>query len=157
MKTSLAEVFKDESLLDSLGISTVYGVGVCGSRRVRYLSKRRVVQTGDNNFDRWANSVEHEFDLTKDAERLKFAEWARKEREAYAASKKGFVNSVKRALDHVDVDFSHDYDSFSFKPMNWRDFAFVLLVIEYSPSKWFQLSAALLGLHITLVVFKEAY
>lgn len=50
--------------LASLGIHiSVYGTGEWRGRQVRYLPERGAFQIGEENFDRWANSVELEFSL----------------------------------------------------------------------------------------------
>lgn len=48
--------------LETLGIHIdEYGTGKWRNREVRYLKQYGLFQIGDNNFDRWANSVEWEF------------------------------------------------------------------------------------------------
>lgn len=45
-------------------------------RRVRFVPKTGMMQVSDNNFDRWANSVELTFDVQQPKGRRQFARWA---------------------------------------------------------------------------------
>lgn len=51
--------------------------GVHKDRQVRYLSNRQAIQVSDDNFDRWANSVEFEFDFHEAKDRRQFIKFLR--------------------------------------------------------------------------------
>lgn len=53
-----------ESVLRDLSVNfDKYGTGMLNGRPVRYLEMSGLFQVGDDDFDRWANSVELEFDI----------------------------------------------------------------------------------------------
>jgi hypothetical protein len=65
-----------EQTLAELGIRLEYGVGEYRGRAVRYLEDSGILQIGDTEFDRWANSVEFEFDLMSKKGQREFLRWA---------------------------------------------------------------------------------
>lgn len=52
------------------------GYCIINGRHVRYIEERGVVQVGDDDFDRWANSVEMEFDVWQPKGMRQFERWA---------------------------------------------------------------------------------
>ena len=65
MKIELDREAKSTDPLDvitDLGIKLEYGCGMFNGRPVRYLENLGIFQVGDDNFDRWANSLDFEFD-----------------------------------------------------------------------------------------------
>lgn len=49
-----------------------------------------------------------------------------------------------------------DYSSFMFwKPMNWRDFTFVMLRVEFDSHAYFMIHAAVLGVHFWCQLLKS--
>lgn len=66
-----------EELLTELGIVLEYGCGKFKNRPVRYLENSGIFQLSDDNFDRWANSVEQEFDLYSEKGQRAFLRWAK--------------------------------------------------------------------------------
>ena len=63
-------------VITDLGIKLEYGCGMFNGRPVRYLENLGIFQVGDDNFDRWANSLDFEFDLWL-KEMRKFLRWAK--------------------------------------------------------------------------------
>lgn len=64
-----------EELLTECGISLTYNNGTFKNRNIRFLSEIGVLQVGDDNFDRWGNSVELEFDLWTPKGQRAFLRW----------------------------------------------------------------------------------
>ena len=62
-------------ILAELGITLQYGVGEYHGRAVRYLEDSGILQIGDSDFDRWANSIEIEFDLISKKGQREFLRW----------------------------------------------------------------------------------
>ena len=57
---------------------------------------------------------------------------------------------------NIRLDFHHDWDSFSFAPMNWRNFTFIEITLETNAySKYFEIAFAILGLHFCLSIFRD--
>ena len=53
-----------EDVLVEYGIILEYGCGTLSNGRpIRYLANAGLIEIGDDNFDRWANSVEEYFDV----------------------------------------------------------------------------------------------
>ena len=52
-----------EDILEQHHITLGYGCGMFQGRQIRYLEERGLLQVGDDDFDRWANSVELEFEV----------------------------------------------------------------------------------------------
>jgi len=70
-----------EELFEELGIKfddDAWGYGRFKGRNIRYLEHRGVLQIGerDEDFDRWANSVELEFEVWKSAGQRALTRWA---------------------------------------------------------------------------------
>ena len=65
-------------LFTEQGIVLEYGCGKYNNRPVRFLRESGVFQVGDNDFDRWANSVEFEFDLYSKKGQREFYNWVAK-------------------------------------------------------------------------------
>lgn len=65
-----------EELFSELGIELEYGCGMYNGINIRYLEHCGKLQTGDDNFDRWANSVDKEFDLLQKKGQREFMRWA---------------------------------------------------------------------------------
>lgn len=62
--------------LESLGIGLdVYHAGKIQNRNVRYLPEYKCIDIGDNDFDRWGNSVELSFDLGTKKGQREFKKW----------------------------------------------------------------------------------
>lgn len=66
-----------EDLFNELNIKFEYDCGIHRGRAVRYLSEIGVFQVGERDFDRWANSVEQEFDLLMPKGQRAFLRWAK--------------------------------------------------------------------------------
>ena len=64
-------------VITDLGIKLEYGCGMFNGRPVRYLENLGIFQVGDDNFDRWANSLDFEFDLWLPKGMRKFQRWAK--------------------------------------------------------------------------------
>jgi hypothetical protein len=69
-----------------LGIETEYDCGILFGRQFRYLEYSGQVQIGDNNFDRWANSVELTFDIWLEKGRRQFLRWFKDAKETTTAN-----------------------------------------------------------------------
>ena len=65
------------ALLEELGIDLEYGCGLAKGRPLRYLATEGLIQIGDDDFDRWANSVEVEFDVWQPKGLRQFEKWVR--------------------------------------------------------------------------------
>lgn len=52
-------------LLSEFNVVLEYGCGRYNDRPIRLLEGQGVLQVGANDFDRWANSVDFEFDIRK--------------------------------------------------------------------------------------------
>lgn len=59
------------------------GEGMIGGRKIRYLESAGVVQIGDCNFDRWANSVELEFEIWLPKGQRQFSKWVKTVRDTH--------------------------------------------------------------------------
>lgn len=59
--------------------------------------------------------------------------------------------------DRVQVGYSHDWDSWIFwQKMNWRNFTWIYLNTEImTPFKYVEISAALLGFHLEIDIFRK--
>lgn len=66
-----------EELLSECGIVLKYGCGKFKNRQVRYLEESATFQIGDEDFDRWANSVESEYDLYSAKDQRSFLRWVK--------------------------------------------------------------------------------
>ncbi len=66
-----------EEILTECEISLTYDNGTFKNRPVRFLSDIGVFQVGDDNFDRWGNSVELEFDLWTPKGQRAFLRWVK--------------------------------------------------------------------------------
>lgn len=64
-------------ILSECGIILKYDNGSFKNRPVRFLSEIGVLQVGDDNFDRWGNSVELEFDLWTPKGQRAFLRWVK--------------------------------------------------------------------------------
>lgn len=66
-----------ETMLIDLGIKLKSGYGRFKNRNIRYLPDYGVIQIGesDETFDRWANSVELEFDVIQPKGQRQFLRW----------------------------------------------------------------------------------
>lgn len=64
-------------ILEEFGIALVYGCGWYKGLRVRWLPGRSAFQVGVEDFDRWANSVDLEFDMKSKKGLREFRRWAR--------------------------------------------------------------------------------
>lgn len=69
-----------EDLFDDLGIRKDIEYSGCSKlpiigRNIRYLPEMGIVQIGDNDFDRWANSVELEFFVWQSKGIRQFVRW----------------------------------------------------------------------------------
>ena len=64
-------------LFEELGIELKYGCGIFRGKHVRYLRERGVFQVGDSDFDRWANSVDLEFDVWQPKGQRNLRRWAK--------------------------------------------------------------------------------
>lgn len=51
--------------------------GVFKGRNLRYLENKGIVEIGDNNFDRWANSIEFVFEVWLSKGQRQFMRWAK--------------------------------------------------------------------------------
>lgn len=68
----------DLDYLASLDIRLdVHDSGTFKARPVRYLPGQRLFQVGDDDFDRWANSVERSFNLSKRADQRALVRWVK--------------------------------------------------------------------------------
>ena len=67
--------YSPEQILAELGIHLEYGVGEYHGRPIRFLEDSGVVQIGESEFDRWANSVDCEFDLSAKKGQREFLRW----------------------------------------------------------------------------------
>lgn len=63
-------------LFNEFNIELEYDAGIYKNRNVRFLEDIGLFQVGDDNFDRWANSVELEFDLFLPKGQRQFIRWA---------------------------------------------------------------------------------
>jgi hypothetical protein len=71
--------YKDpNTLLSDLGIILEYGCAKFKNRPIRFLEEIGVLQVGDDDFDRWANSVGVEFDLLTPKGQRAFLRWVNK-------------------------------------------------------------------------------
>ena len=67
-----------EELLDQYSIvmnKTNYFYTKYKGRQLRYLESTETIEIGDNDFDRWANSVELEFEVWKPKGMRQFKKW----------------------------------------------------------------------------------
>ena len=62
-------------LLTELGITLNGGYGKFRGRELRFLEASGTLQVGDDDFDRWANSIEWEFGLYHKKEQRVFKRW----------------------------------------------------------------------------------
>ena len=59
-------------------------------------------------------------------------------------------------LRNITFSFWHDWDSFSFRPMNWRDFTVIYLCFETnSYSRYLDISFAILGFHFDFSIYRD--
>lgn len=154
----LQDVYSDELFLDSLGLTFEYGETTCGSRKVRHLPCKRIVQVGDNNFDRWANSVEEEFDLSSKNGRDQleaFISVEKRVQEKKTRKSKTFWGKVESLINRIELIFWHDWDSFSIKPVRWRNFSVIAISLESAGSYHLETHCAFLGLHVALTFYKS--
>ncbi len=62
----------------------------------------------------------------------------------------------KRLSDRFSISFYSDWDSFSFAPMNWRDFTFIFLRVETnSYSNILEIEFSLLGLNLRFNIWRD--
>lgn len=156
--SDLSNVFLDEQFLESLGITLKYNEGICGARKVRYLPLVRTVQLSDDNFDRWANSVEAEFDLSSAYGRAQFEGRVRVERKNHAEVERHnrtIIGKLQLFIRRFEYSFWQDWDSFSPAPMRWRDFAVICLSFEYNQSTYLEVHTALLGFHVMFTFYRR--
>ncbi len=66
-----------EDLIDEVGIALEHDCGKHRGHDVRFLSNIGVFQVGEKDFDRWANSVEMEFDLLLPSGQRAFLGWVK--------------------------------------------------------------------------------
>jgi len=67
-----------EELFRELDIKLTDGVGYWKGYHVRYLEEAGMFQIGDTDFDRWANSVDLEFEIWLPKGQRKLRKWAEK-------------------------------------------------------------------------------
>ena len=74
----MAKIKDSYDLLSEIGVTLdKHDTGVYKGRHVRYLDHISSFDVGDNNFDRWSNSLEIRFDLFTKAGQRGLVRWAK--------------------------------------------------------------------------------
>lgn len=72
--------YKDPiDLLNENGIRLEHGCGIFRGKNLRYIESRGALQIGDDDFDRWANSLSLEFDLYQLKGQRQFLRWVKEQ------------------------------------------------------------------------------